>query len=152
MAKQIEIREGSVADIPLIVDRAQVFNDLAKDGYGKFMTYDAKSVGENLASVLLRGAKMWVLWSDDEFAGIIMGTIVPNFYNHEQKVANCAFVAVHPDYQRSRWGAKLMGVFEAWAKESGAGHVMYTGYDPKWIRTMKRNGFHQTEVRFMKEL
>ena len=147
-----EIREGDIFDLPLIVERAKIFNELAKDAYGKFMSYDPRSVTKGITSVVKNGGKYWVLWKDDDFAGICLGGIVPNFYNHSEMIANCWFVAVLPEYQRTQWGTKLMKKFEAWAKEEGAQSVCYGGYDKKFVRTMKRKGFIQTEVKLMKDI
>jgi len=147
-----EIKDGDIFDLPLIAREARIFNELAQDAYGKFMSYDDKSVVKSITSVIYNGGKFWVLWNKDEFAGVCLGGIVPNFYNHAEMIANCMFVAVLPQYQRTQWGSKLMKEFEAWAKEKGAKSICYGGYDKKFIRTMKRKGFTQTEVKLMKDI
>ena len=147
-----EIREGNIADLPLIVEKAKIFNELAKDGYGKFLTYDPLSVSENIAKVVGAGGKYWVLWKDDEFAGIVMGMVTPNFFNSAQNIANCLFVAVLPEFQKTRWGSKLMNKFEEWGKESGADFIAYTGYEKKFFRSVRRRGFVKTETRLMKRI
>lgn len=148
----MEIKDGDLFDLPLIVEEARIFNELAKDAYGKFLSYDPKSVSTGITSIVRNGGKYWVLWDEDDFAGICLGGVIPNFYNHAEKIANCLFIAVMPKYQRTRWGSKLMDKFDAWAKETGAQSVCYGGYDKKFVRMMKRKGFIQTEIKMMKEI
>ena len=150
--KNLEIKEGNIADLPLIVGKAKIFNELAKDGYGKFLSYDPVSVSSSITSVVTNGGKYWVLWKGNEFAGILLGSLQPNFYNHAELCAGCIFIAVLPEYQRTQWGTKLREKFEAWGKEQGAQCVGYGGYDKNFIRTMKRKGFTVIETMLMKEL
>ena len=148
----MEIKEGNIADLPLIVNNVGVFFELAQDGFGQFLTLSPMDFADNIHRVVQAGGKYWVLWNEGEFAGIIMGGIARNFYDNSQTIASCLFVAVLPEYQRSQWGSKLMAKFEDWAMENGADFVAYNGYDPKFIRTMKRKGYKQIEVKLMKEL
>ncbi len=149
---KFEIKEGNIADLPMIVGKAKIFNELAKDGYGQFLTYDLKSVSLSITGVVAGGGKFWVLWRNDEFAGILLGHIQPNFYNHSQLIAACIFIAVLPEYQRTQWGTKLKKKFEDWGKEQGASFVGYGGYDKNFVRTMKRKGYTPIETMLMKEM
>lgn len=148
----MEIKDGEIFEVPYIAGEIKLFNDLAKESYAKFLTYDSKSVAASMNAVLRSGGKYWVLWDEDKFAGVCMGMIVPNFYNHDQTIAECIFVGVIPEHQRTRWGLKMMRKFEEWGKEQGADFLCFGGYDKKYIRNMKRNGFEQVDVKLMKRL
>ena len=148
----MEIKDGDIFEVPFVAGEMQIFNELAKDAYAKFLTFDAKSVSASMNMVLKIGGKFWVLWDDEKFAGVCMGMINPNFYNNAQKIAECIFVGVLPEYQKTQWGLKMMRTFEAWAEEEGADFICYGGYDKKYIRNMKRHGFEQIDVKLMKRI
>lgn len=147
-----EIKDGDIFDLPLVTNEMKVFNELAKIAYAKFLTYDAKSVSASMTSVIQAGGKFWVLWNGDDFAGVCMGMISHSFWDSSQTVAECLFVGVLPEHQKTRWGTKLEKKFEEWAHEQKADFVCYGGYDKNFIRAKKRKGFEQINVQLMKRL
>jgi len=146
----MEIQEATELDINAIVKFGRYFHEIAD--YAKFQKYADQGFAKMLYDVIMNpNAKIWVAWDGNSLAGTIMGMIIPNFYDPSQIMADCGFVAVLPKYGRKHIGKKLRNAFEVWAKEMKADIKMYSGYNPKFITALKREGFIQTEVTLMKE-
>ena len=147
----MEIREATPSDISTIVKVGKYWHDIAT--YAEFQTYDEQALSEAIYEVIANGhGRMWVMWDDDKVVGMIMGHLAPNFFNSNQTMAVCAFVAVLPKYQRKKISKQLSMEFEEWGKGKGADTIVYSGYSKKFIDSMKRKGFKQVEVTLMKKV
>ena len=83
----------------------------------EFKPYDPKSFGETLSSLISYGI-VFIQWDEGEFVGVIAGSLVPGFYDLNERNALC--VLFFPDSE------ELLTSFEEWAKENKAKNVIYS--------------------------
>ncbi len=144
----MEIREAINPDITTII---KTINGWHND---EFQSYDEASTSESIYLSINNGggSNIWVLWDDSTFAGILMGSIVPNFYNPSHLIAICTLFHVRPEHQRKQWPKKLMDAFEPWEKETGLSVNTYSIFNRKNINAIKKRGFKQVKTTLMKKV
>ena len=144
----MEIREATSPDITTIVKTNNEWHN------NEFLSYSESFASENIYLSINNGGgtKIWLLWDDDILAGILMGSIVPNFDNPSQLIAICTLFHVRPEHQRKQWPKKMMDAFEAWATEKGASVITYSEPNRKNINAIKKRGFKQVKTTLMKKV
>lgn len=148
----MEIKVATGLDILAMVKAGKYFHEISE--YGKFQSYDEQALSETLLQVIGSNnvGKIWIAWDDNKLAGMVLGLLQPNFYDSNELMAYCAFVAVLPKYNRTWAYKRLKTSFEDWAKKSKASIIAYSGYSQKFIRSLKKDGFEQVEITMMKKI
>jgi len=147
----IEIKDATVADMPVMAKAAHVWHDIAP--YAEFQRYNEQNASDTVYQLLQNpNCKFVLAWDEEKMVGLLFGHLQPNFYDSSQMFARCAFYAVIPGYQKKGVSKMLRSTFEVWAKERGAGALAYTPYSKQAIASLKREGFKRVEVTMMKRL
>ncbi|MGW5479464.1 GNAT family N-acetyltransferase [Streptomyces sp. NPDC004008] len=84
----------------------------------------------------------------EQVVGHLMGTLTEGTAMRPVEVATLVSMYVQPSHRRDGLGARLVGQFSAWAKESGAAPAEVTAHsgDAEAIRLYERNGFASQPV------
>jgi GNAT superfamily N-acetyltransferase len=145
----MEIRPAEIGDLPLMAKVGRYFHDIAP--YGKFTSYDEIGIQDTFLSAI-QGGFLMNAWEGDKLIGMLLGGMGQNYQNPSERIAQCLGVAVVPEARRSKAGKALMDALEQWATENGAAAIMCSGYDKRFLNSMKRRGFEQIEYTVMKKV
>lgn len=147
----MEIREAEIGDLPTMAKTGRYFHDISD--YGKVMSYDEIGVQDNLLR-FIEDEQMFLAnaWEGEKMVGMIAGGVTRSFYDPNETMGQCVFVAVIPEAQQRKISKALMERFERWATENGASVLMYSGYSEKFIESMKRRGYVRGEVTMLKRV
>lgn len=88
-------------------------------------------------------------------AGLFIGNIYSNWYSPD-KVAVEQTCYLLPQYRKGTLGIKLYKLFERWAEEKGADHIVVgnsTKYNQEsFVNLFQRLGYSPSSISFMKEV
>jgi hypothetical protein len=147
----MEIRKAEIGDLPVMAKLGRYFHDISD--YGKVQSYDELKVQDTVLSVMnSNGGLVLTAWDEDRMVGLLAGIVIGSFYNSNELIAQCIFVAVIPEYQRKSVSSKMEKMFEEWGVSLGAEVVLYDGYSKKFIEAKKRKGFKVGSTTLLKRL
>lgn len=94
--------------------------DFSEDNTYDFFVNCRKSALKHYGQTYFKVAKR----SDGLIVGMVLGFIVPYFYNNSQKMARDQIVFVHPAMRRTSAAYRLINDFKAWAVSRGANELL----------------------------
>ncbi len=98
---------------------------------------------------------IFVLCADTEVVGMFLCFVTPCFFSDVKQAVEIAWY-VDPEYRGSKMAAKMLKIYEQWAKERDAVCVNLVNLDVlrgvKVAKLYERMGYKMVENTFMKEL